>query len=172
MFTLYQQELVSNINLIYLSFVLFYAPPCSLYMWLCANKQGHLWLHTCWYHIQTLRRSAQETPSALWIQTVWEQKKGGRMAATLCQVMGFVLSLIGIAGIIAATAMDQWATEDRFNSVVTAVYTYSGLWRSCVRQSSGLSECRPYFTILGLPGMFLFFCCLFIKGAVRQNMLP
>lgn len=80
------------------------------------------------------------------------------MAATLCQVMGFLLSLLGVAGIIAATGMDQWATEDLFDNPVTAVYSYSGLWRSCVRQSSGFTECRPYFTILGLPGMF--FGCL------------
>lgn len=77
------------------------------------------------------------------------------MAATLCQVLGFILSLIGVAGIIAATGMDQWATEDLYDNPVTAIYSYSGLWRSCVRQSSGLTECRPYFTILGLPGMFL-----------------
>lgn len=76
------------------------------------------------------------------------------MAATLCQVMGFLLSLLGVAGIIAATGMDQWATEDLFDNPVTAVYSYSGLWRSCVRQSSGFTECRPYFTILGLPGTF------------------
>lgn len=75
------------------------------------------------------------------------------MAATLCQVLGFVLSLLGVVLVIAATAMDQWATQDLYGNVVTAVYTYSGLWRSCVRQSSGFSECRPYFTILGLPAL-------------------
>lgn len=74
------------------------------------------------------------------------------MAATLCQVMGFVLSLLGVGGIIAATGMDQWATEDLYDNPVTAIFSYSGLWRSCVRQSSGFTECRPYFTILGLPG--------------------
>ncbi|XP_070688793.1 claudin-18-like [Pempheris klunzingeri] len=75
------------------------------------------------------------------------------MAATICQVMGFMLSLIGVAGIIAATGMDQWGTQDLFDNPVTAVYSYSGLWRSCVRQSSGFTECRPYFTILGLPAL-------------------
>lgn len=84
-----------------------------------------------------------------------QQRKNSTMAATLCQVMGFILSLLGAAGIIAATGMDQWATEDLFDNPVTAVYSYSGLWRSCVRQSSGFTECRPYFTILGLPGMFI-----------------
>lgn len=74
------------------------------------------------------------------------------MAATLCQVMGFLISLVGLAGIMAATGMDQWATQDLNDSIITAVYSYSGLWRSCFRQSSGFTECRPYFTILGLPG--------------------
>lgn len=74
------------------------------------------------------------------------------MAVTLCQVMGFVLGLLGLAGIIAATGMDPWSTQDLYNNPVTAIYTYSGLWRSCVRQTTGFTECRPYFTILGLPG--------------------
>ncbi|KAI4901947.1 hypothetical protein NFI96_021245 [Prochilodus magdalenae] len=76
------------------------------------------------------------------------------MAVTLCQVMGFVLGIFGVAGVIAATAMDMWSTEDLYDNPVTSVYTYAGLWRSCVRQSSGFTECRPYFTILGLPALF------------------
>ena len=74
------------------------------------------------------------------------------MAATLCQVMGFILSLIGVAGMVVATAMDPWATQDLMDNPVTSVYIFSGLWKACVRQSSGFTECRPYFTILGLPG--------------------
>ncbi|XP_076583139.1 claudin-18-like [Chaetodon auriga] len=88
------------------------------------------------------------------------------MVATLCQVMGFMLSLLGVAGIIAATGMDQWATEDLFDNPVTAVYSYSGLWRSCVRQSSGFTECRPYFTILGLPALLQAVRALMIVGIV------
>lgn len=74
------------------------------------------------------------------------------MAVTACQGLGFVVSVIGIAGIIAATCMDQWSTQDLYNNPVTAVFNYQGLWRSCVRESSGFTECRGYFTLLGLPG--------------------
>ncbi|KAJ8418517.1 hypothetical protein AAFF_G00000160 [Aldrovandia affinis] len=77
------------------------------------------------------------------------------MAVTMCQVMGFILSLLGVGGIIASTVMDQWSTEDLYSNPVTAIYTYYGLWRSCVRQSTGFTECRPYFTILGLPGIVI-----------------
>ncbi|XP_066565908.1 claudin-18-like isoform X2 [Amia ocellicauda] len=88
------------------------------------------------------------------------------MAVTLCQVMGFLLGVLGVAGIIAATGMDQWSTQDRFDDPVTAVYNYKGLWRTCGTQSSGLTECRPYFTILGLPGSFQAVRALMIVGIV------
>ena len=76
----------------------------------------------------------------------------GAMATTTCQVVGLLLSLLGLAGCIAATGMDMWSTQDLYDNPVTAVFQYEGLWRSCVQQSSGFTECRPYFTILGLPG--------------------
>lgn len=74
------------------------------------------------------------------------------MSVTICQSMGFVVSALGIGGIIASTCMDQWSTQDLYNNPVTAVFNYQGLWRTCVRESSGFTECRGYFTILGLPG--------------------
>lgn len=74
------------------------------------------------------------------------------MSTTACQVVGFLLSVLGLAGCIAATGMDMWSTQDLYDNPVTSVFQYEGLWRSCVRQSSGFTECRPYFTILGLPG--------------------
>ncbi|KAH0519425.1 Claudin-18 [Microtus ochrogaster] len=73
------------------------------------------------------------------------------MATTTCQVVGLLLSLLGLAGCIAATGMDMWSTQDLYDNPVTSVFQYEGLWRSCVQQSSGFTECRPYFTILGLP---------------------
>ncbi|XP_031430652.1 claudin-18 [Clupea harengus] len=88
------------------------------------------------------------------------------MAVTMCQVMGFVLGVLGTGGIIAATALDPWSTEDLYDNPVTAIFSYSGLWRNCVRQSSGFTECRPYFTILGLPGLFQAVRALMIVGIV------
>ncbi|XP_023043628.1 claudin-18 isoform X2 [Piliocolobus tephrosceles] len=88
------------------------------------------------------------------------------MSVTVCQGLGFVVSLIGIAGIIAATCMDQWSTQDLYNNPVTAVFNYQGLWRSCVRDSSGFTECRGYFTLLGLPAMLQAVRALMIIGIV------
>ncbi|XP_038607994.1 claudin-18 [Tachyglossus aculeatus] len=88
------------------------------------------------------------------------------MSTTLCQMMGFVLSTLGLAGIIAATGVDMWSTQDLYDNPVTSVFQYEGLWRSCVRQSSGFTECRPYYTILGLPAMLQAVRALMIVGIV------
>lgn len=88
------------------------------------------------------------------------------MGTTTCQVVGFLLAALGLAGCMAATGMDMWSTQDLYDNPVTSVFQYEGLWRSCVRQSSGFTECRPYFTILGLPGI-----CAIAGVSVFANML-
>ncbi|XP_060098041.1 claudin-18 isoform X1 [Heteronotia binoei] len=88
------------------------------------------------------------------------------MSVTMCQSVGFMVSLLALAGIIASTCMDQWSTQDLQNNPVTAVFNYQGLWRTCVRESSGFTECRAYFTILGLPAMFQAVRALMIVGIV------
>ncbi|XP_075404959.1 claudin-18 [Tenrec ecaudatus] len=88
------------------------------------------------------------------------------MSTTIYQVVGFLLSILGLAGCIAATGMDMWSTQDLYDNPVTSVFQYEGLWRSCVRQTSGFTECRPYFTILGLPAMLQAVRALMIVGIV------
>ncbi|XP_053315365.1 claudin-18 isoform X1 [Spea bombifrons] len=88
------------------------------------------------------------------------------MAVTICQCLGFLISAIGVVGITAATAMNQWSTQDLYNNPVTAVFNYQGLWQTCVKESSGFTECRSYFTILGLPAMFQAVRALMIVGIV------
>ncbi|KAM4821705.1 claudin-18 isoform 1-T1 [Thomomys bottae] len=88
------------------------------------------------------------------------------VSTTTCQVVGFLLALGGVAGCMAAAGMDAWSTQDLYDNPVTSVFQYEGLWRSCVRQSSGFTECRPYFTILGLPAMLQAVRALMIVGIV------
>ncbi|XP_069474136.1 claudin-18 isoform X1 [Ambystoma mexicanum] len=88
------------------------------------------------------------------------------MSVTLCQSMGFLVSALGGAGIVAATVMNQWSTQDLANNPVTSEYNSQGLWQSCVLVSSGFTECRPYYTILGLPAMFQAVRALMIVGIV------
>ncbi|XP_036969483.1 claudin-18-like isoform X2 [Acanthopagrus latus] len=88
------------------------------------------------------------------------------MAASMIQLIGFMLSALGVFLISAATAMDMWSLQDRSFTIVTNVYTYSGLWNSCVGTSYGTTQCRPYFTILGLPALLQAVRALMIVGIV------
>ncbi|XP_037325754.1 claudin-18-like isoform X2 [Pungitius pungitius] len=88
------------------------------------------------------------------------------MAASMIQLIGFMLSILGQFLISAATAMDMWSLQDRSLSVVTNFYTYSGLWKSCVGTAYGTTQCRPYFTILGLPALLQAVRALMIVGIV------
>ncbi|XP_020347639.1 claudin-18 [Oncorhynchus kisutch] len=88
------------------------------------------------------------------------------MGTSVIQQIGFILGVLGQFFVSAATAMDMWGLQDRSFSVITSVYTYSGLWKSCVENSSGMTQCRPYFTILGLPVMLQAVRALMIVGIV------
>ncbi|XP_063162192.1 claudin-18 isoform X2 [Candoia aspera] len=88
------------------------------------------------------------------------------MSVTMCQSLGFMVCLVGVAGITVSACMNQWSTQDLMNSPVTSVNTYQGLWRTCAVESSGFTECRPYLTILGLPAMLQAVRALMIVGIV------
>ncbi|XP_048844669.1 claudin-18 [Brienomyrus brachyistius] len=88
------------------------------------------------------------------------------MASTMIQTSGFILGLLGVIAVIAATGMNNWSSQDREGDVVTSVYTYKGLWQTCVVETSGFTECRAFYTILGLPGTFQAVRALMIVGIV------
>ncbi|KAG7321559.1 hypothetical protein KOW79_014417 [Hemibagrus wyckioides] len=88
------------------------------------------------------------------------------MATSGLQIGGFLLGLIGVAAVIAATAMNNWSTQDRQGDVVTAVYTYKGLWQDCEVSTSGFTECRPLYGLLGYSGQFQAVRAMMIVGVL------
>ncbi|KAJ3595010.1 hypothetical protein NHX12_004315 [Muraenolepis orangiensis] len=88
------------------------------------------------------------------------------MAPTALQTGGFILGVIGAVALISATSMNKWSVKDRQGDVVTSVYTYKGLWRDCETASSGFTECRPLYGLLGFSGTFQAVRALMIVGVV------
>ncbi|TSQ69525.1 Claudin-18 [Bagarius yarrelli] len=88
------------------------------------------------------------------------------MAISGLQVGGFLLGLVGVAAVIAATTMNNWSTQDRQGDVVTAVYTYKGLWQDCEVSTSGFTECRPLYGLLGYSGQFQAVRAMMIVGVI------
>ncbi|KAL4608359.1 claudin-18-like [Arapaima gigas] len=92
--------------------------------------------------------------------------RSGKMATTMYQLVGFILSCLGQFLISSACAMDMWQLQDLSFTLVTSVYTYSGLWQSCVDSSYGTAQCRPFYTIIGLPATLQAVRALMIVGIV------
>ncbi|KAJ3599013.1 hypothetical protein NHX12_032976 [Muraenolepis orangiensis] len=88
------------------------------------------------------------------------------MAASMLQLIGFLLSALGLFLISSATSMNMWSLQDRSGTIVTNMYTYAGLWASCVGTSYGTTQCRPYYSILGLPALLQAVRALMIVGIV------
>lgn len=73
------------------------------------------------------------------------------MANSGLQILGFVLSLLGLIGLIIGTMLPQWKMSAYVgDNIITAVAMYSGLWMSCAFQSTGQIQCKVYDSILQL----------------------
>ncbi|KTG40369.1 hypothetical protein cypCar_00007730 [Cyprinus carpio] len=65
------------------------------------------------------------------------------MSATVLQTTGFVSGAIGTVGVLAATVMEVWCTEDQEENKATSNHHYMGLWKDCEVSQTGLTECQP-----------------------------
>ncbi|KAK1800716.1 hypothetical protein P4O66_005909 [Electrophorus voltai] len=73
------------------------------------------------------------------------------MANKSLQLLGFVLSLLGVVGLLAGTIMPQWQMSAYVgDNIITAVAMYQGLWMSCAYQSTGQMQCKVYDSMLQL----------------------
>ncbi|KAF4117157.1 claudin-18 [Onychostoma macrolepis] len=70
------------------------------------------------------------------------------MSTTALQTTGFVSGAIGTVGVLAATAMNVWCTEDQQEHEATSVHHYKSLWKDCEVSETGLAECQPLYSDL------------------------
>lgn len=68
------------------------------------------------------------------------------------QLIGFCLAIVGFLGTIVICGLPMWKVSAFIGAnIITAQITWEGLWMNCVIQSTGQSQCEPYFSILALP---------------------
>ncbi|KAM8964691.1 claudin-2 [Sarcophilus harrisii] len=68
------------------------------------------------------------------------------------QLLGYILGLVGLVGTLVAMLLPSWRTGSYVGaSIVTAVGFSKGLWMECATQSTGITQCDIYSTLLGLP---------------------
>lgn len=68
------------------------------------------------------------------------------------QVSGFCLAITGFLGTILICGLPMWKMSAFIGAnIVTAQVIWEGLWMNCVIQSTGVSQCQPYYSVLALP---------------------
>lgn len=74
------------------------------------------------------------------------------MASAAVQLMGFLLSFLGMVGTLITTILPHWRrTAHVGTNILTAVSYLKGLWMECVWHSTGIYQCQIYRSLLALP---------------------
>ncbi|XP_077402241.1 claudin-4-like [Vanacampus margaritifer] len=73
------------------------------------------------------------------------------MASTGTQLLGSGLCLLGWAGVIISCLLPMWrVTAFVGSTIVTSQTIWEGIWMTCVVQSTGQIQCKPYESMLAL----------------------
>lgn len=73
------------------------------------------------------------------------------MASLGIQMLASALSLLGWVGVILCCAMPMWrVTAFVGSTIVTSQTIWEGIWMTCVVQSTGQIQCKPYDSMLAL----------------------
>ncbi|KAF3705720.1 Claudin-4 [Channa argus] len=73
------------------------------------------------------------------------------MASMGMQLLASVLCLLGWAGIIISCILPMWkVTAFVGTTIITSETMWEGIWMSCVVQSTGQIQCKPYESVLAL----------------------
>ncbi|XP_074864165.1 claudin-2 [Carettochelys insculpta] len=68
------------------------------------------------------------------------------------QLVGYILAGLGLLGTVITTILPTWKNSSYIGaSIVTAVGFTKGLWMECAIQSTGITQCDIYNSLLSLP---------------------
>ncbi|CAM4601454.1 unnamed protein product [Lepidochelys olivacea] len=68
------------------------------------------------------------------------------------QLVGYILAGLGLLGTVITTLLPSWKKNSYIgSSIVTAVGFTRGLWMECAIQSTGVTQCDSYNSLLALP---------------------
>ncbi|KAM4590599.1 claudin-8 [Fundulus diaphanus] len=93
------------------------------------------------------------------------------MANSALEIVGLLLSLIGLIGAAASTGMPMWrVTAFIGENIIVFETRYEGLWMNCFRQADIRMQCKVYDSLLALtPDLQAargLMCCSLALGAI------
>ncbi|XP_061827974.1 claudin-4-like [Nerophis lumbriciformis] len=74
------------------------------------------------------------------------------MANSALELLGFLVTLIGLIGVAASTGMPMWrVTAFIGENIIVFETRYEGLWMNCFKQADIRMQCKVYDSLLALP---------------------
>ena len=80
----------------------------------------------------------------------------GNMAT---EIIAFLLALSGWILVSSTLPTDYWKVSSVDGTVITTATFWSNLWKTCVTDSAGVSNCKDFPSMLALDGEFCGYCC-------------
>ncbi|KAM4608557.1 claudin-10-like [Polymixia lowei] len=74
------------------------------------------------------------------------------MSSMVTEILAFVLATSGWVLISSTLPTDYWKVSSLDGSVITTATFWSNLWKACVTDSTGVSNCKDFPSMLALDG--------------------
>lgn len=112
-------------------------------------------------HYRSVSTDSEGGPQACIPQRdVSEPVSGGAPALTMryrtlimyVEIGSFVSCLCGWILVSSTLPTEYWTFSEVGSIVLTTANYYSNLWRDCISDTTGVSDCKDYPSMLGLPG--------------------
>lgn len=109
-------------------------------------------------HSLSIQLTSAEPSHIFNLITVW-----GVCRSLLCsmssmaqEILAFILTISGWVLVSSTLPTDYWQVSSNDGSVITTSTFWSNLWKTCVTDSTGVSNCRDFPSMLALDGKLFF----------------
>ncbi|KAM5288116.1 claudin-10-like isoform 2-T2 [Ctenodactylus gundi] len=74
------------------------------------------------------------------------------MASTAAEIIAFMVSIAGWVLVSSTLPTDYWKVSSVDGTVITTASYWANLWKTCFTDSTGVSNCRDFPSLLALDG--------------------
>ncbi|XP_020490171.1 claudin-10-like isoform X1 [Labrus bergylta] len=74
------------------------------------------------------------------------------MSSMIQEIFAFILTICGWVLVCSTLPTDYWKVSSNDGSVITTASFWSNLWKTCVTDSTGVSNCKDFPSMLALDG--------------------
>lgn len=75
------------------------------------------------------------------------------MASTALEIIAFTVSISGWLLVSSTVPTDYWKVSTNDGTVITTATFWANLWKTCVTDSTGVSSCKDFPSMLALDGL-------------------